>query len=180
MSAVRIISSALFLALSLAAVGPASAESGRPFLRPQQHRADPKLFVRRVQRAVAFEGAASSLAMHRTGEPRIRSVARRLANHAGILGAGLRALALQDPSLPKATGLSASERQSLDQLRRLPEPNFGSRYLQAMRGLYEELLQNLRAFRNAGPAGPAKNFATEITFRAKRNLAEILKAQAVL
>lgn len=178
-------SSAKFALTFIAALMPAAicssapgrgAETGPPFVRETPTPTDPASALAEMQRSAAFEKAASQFALERTHKERVRTLAQDLLQHSQILDASLEAVSKQGANLPQSE-LLASQRQSVEQLRRLVEPNFDARYLEAMRGQYEQWLQDLKSFDAHGADGPVKNLVRQAQSRAEINLRAIRAAQ---
>lgn len=172
---------ALFLAGMAAVAVFASALSptqaaGPPFIHQEAHHADKTAFLTKIERAIEMESLSSEAALLRTKNDAVRSLAKRLADHARILSAGLKALGAEGVSIPSAKP-SGADRETLESLKHIPVSNIDTRYLEAMRALYEETLQDLKAYRENGPNGPAKDFASQIIPRAERNLSAIRQLQ---
>lgn len=166
--------------LVIAAYAPVASTAqtaGPPFIRTAPHHASRQQFLKEVERAIAMESSASQTLLRRTRNSTVRSLAGRLAAHARILSAGLKALAIEANSQTPPAMLNASQRQTLDSLKHIPVSNLDARYVASMRGLYEEVLQQLKAYSENGPNGPARDFARQIIPRAKQNLSAIRRVQ---
>ena len=145
-----------------------------PFVAGKEKDVQPRDFLAKVKASADYEKQASDLALQRSRVPDVQAIARRLREHGKIASAAVDAAETKvgAPHV-KTPKLSDMRSQNLEQLQRLKDPNFSTRYVKAMVSLYQQWRQDLEFAARQDADNAAKRLATQMLPRARDNLAAL-------
>lgn len=121
-----------------------------------------QMFVREANAGNRFEIQSSQLALSRSGDPQVRSFARRIIADHRLAGRQLQSALRRAGWTPPPARLDAQHLRMLGQVRNVRGPQFDRRYMEAQIMAHENAIGLHRAYATSGRVLPIRRFAQQV------------------